>query len=88
MLKGEKGEAYNIADDASDIRLKDLAKILADLAKSKVVFEVPDEVEKSGYSMATKARLDGSKLKQLGWNARYDIKSGLKQTIDILKQLK
>lgn len=88
LLKGEKGEAYNIADDASDIRLKDLAKILADLAKSKVVFEVPDEVEKSGYSMATKARLDGSKLKQLGWNARYDIKSGLKQTIDILKQLK
>lgn len=88
LLKGEKGEAYNIADDASDIRLKDLAKILADFAESKVVFEVPDEMEKSGYSMATKARLDGRKLKQLGWNARYDIKDGLKQTIDILKQLK
>lgn len=31
ILKGESGEAYNIADEASDIMLKDLAKIIADL---------------------------------------------------------
>lgn len=29
LLVGEKGEAYNVADEASDIMLKDLAKIIA-----------------------------------------------------------
>jgi nucleoside-diphosphate-sugar epimerase len=86
MLKGEKGEAYNIADESSDIMLKDLAKIVAETSGKKVVFEIPDEVESAGYSTATKARLDGHKLKSLGWNAKYDIRSGIERTIKILKE--
>ena len=87
ILKGESGEAYNIADEASDIMLKDLAKIIADFAGKEVVFELPDETEKAGYSKATKARLDGSKLKKLGWTARYDIKQGLERTMKMLTEI-
>ena len=87
LLKGESGEAYNIADEASDIMLKDLAKIIADFASKKVVFELPDETEKAGYSKATKARLDGSKLKKLGWKARYDIKQGLERTMKMMIEI-
>lgn len=86
LLKGENGEAYNIADERSDIMLKDLSSIIAHIAGTKVVFEVPDSVEASGYSKATKARLDGSKLKRLGWTARYDIRSGMERTITILRE--
>ena len=50
--------------------------------------ELPDETERAGYSKATKARLDGSKLKSLGWNARYDIKQGLARTMKMLTQIK
>ncbi|MBR3376574.1 MAG: NAD-dependent epimerase/dehydratase family protein [Mogibacterium sp.] len=85
LLKGESGEAYNIADQRSDIMLKDLATIIAGIAGKEVVFELPDAVEAAGYSKATKARLDGSKLKELGWRAQYDMKSGLERTIGILK---
>lgn len=85
LLKGESGEAYNIADERSDIMLKDLAAVIAKIAGTQVVFELPDDVEKAGYSTATKARLDGSKLKKLGWCARYDIQSGMERNIDILK---
>lgn len=85
LLKGENGEAYNIADAASDIMLKDLAAVIAGTAGKKVEFELPDDVEKAGYSTATKARLDGSKLQKLGWKAKYDIKSGVERTIEILK---
>ena len=84
LLKGKSGEAYNIADEASDIKLKDLAEILAELAGKQVIFELPDEVEKAGYSVATKARLDGSKLQKLGWSATYDIRQGLERTVTIL----
>lgn len=84
LLRGERGEAYNIADEAGDIMLKDLAAVIADHAGTKVVFELPDEVERAGYSTATKARLDGSKLKKLGWSIKYDIKSGIERTMDML----
>jgi nucleoside-diphosphate-sugar epimerase len=85
LLKGECGQAYNISDERSDIRLKDLAKLIADCAGKKVVFELPDELERAGYSTATIARLDGAKLKTLGFEARYGIEEGISRTIDILK---
>ena len=87
LLCGENGEAYNIADEASDIMLKDLAAIIAQTAGKEVVFELPDAVEAAGYSTATKARLDGSKLKAIGWEPAYDIQKGLERTIEILKLL-
>ena len=88
ILNGESGEAYNISDEASDIMLKDLAAIIADYAGRKVVFEIPDAVESAGYSKATKARLDSSKLNSLGWKAKYDIKTGIVRTIEMLKSNK
>ena len=84
LLKGESGEAYNIADERSDIMLKDLAAIIAGIAGKQVVFEIPDAIEAAGYSTATKARLDGTKLKSLGWKAKYDIQSGMERTIKVL----
>lgn len=85
LLCGETGEAYNIADEASDIMLKDLAAIIAETIGKKVVFEIPDETEASGYSKATKARLDSRRLQMLGWKAHYAIRTGLERTISILK---
>ncbi len=87
LLLGKTGEAYNVADERSDITLRDLAAVIADYTGKSVVFEIPDETERAGYSRATKARLDGSKLKSLGWHAHYDIRSGLTRTITILRDL-
>lgn len=87
LLVGKNGEAYNIADEKNDIMLKDLAEIIAGIHGKKVVFELPDEVEAVGYSKATKARLDGHKLLELGWRPMYDIRSGMRRTIEILEAL-
>ena len=78
MLCGESGEAYNIADEASDITLKELAGILADIAGTKVVFELPEETERQGYSTATKAMLSAGKLEKMGWHARVHMEEGLR----------
>ena len=86
-LEGKDGEAYNIAGNSSDIMLKDLAQILADYVGVKIVFETPEEIEKKGYSMATKALIDGSKLEGLGWQACYDIKRGVERTVEIMKAI-
>ena len=88
LLKGENGEAFNIAEEHSDIMLKDIAAIIASINNKTVVFEVPDTIEAAGYSTATKARLNGHKLQKLGWIPKYDISSGLNRTISILRTLK
>ena len=87
LLKGKNGEAYNVSDSRSDIMLKDLAMLIAKISSKKVIYEIPDEVESEGYSKATKARLDSSKLQKLGWRAKYNIKSGIERTIQILKEI-
>lgn len=86
MLKGGSGEAYNVSDAESAITLADLAQILADIGETKVIFELPDDVEKAGYSTATKAVLDASKLENLGWRARVHMRDGLKRTIAYLRE--
>lgn len=87
LLRGECGEAYNIADDASDIMLRELAAMIADYAGTRVIFELPNEIESAGYSKATNARLDSAKLQTLGWRAKYDIRSGVERTIDMLRRI-
>lgn len=87
LLAGESGEAYNIADISGDITLKDLASIIAEMNGKKVVFELPDAVEAAGYSRATKARLDGSKIRALGWKPVYNIKTGMERTVKILRSI-
>ena len=86
LLYGTDGEAYNVADEGSDVSLKDLANIVAEYAGRRVVFELPDAKEASGYSKATKAMLDSSKLKGLGWRAHYDMKEGIKRTLEMLSE--
>ena len=81
MLKGVSGEAYNVSDAKSALTLAELAQILADIAGTKVVFELPDEVEKAGYSTATKAVLDATKLETLGWKTKVHMQEGLERTI-------
>ena len=49
------------------------------------MFDIPDSIEAAGYSKANKARLDGHKLLKIGWTPLYDIRSGLKRTVEILK---
>ena len=84
MLQGKCGEAYNIADEGNDAALRELAELAAGIAERKVVYELPDEQERKGYSTATKAMLDGSKIRSLGWKPLYTVQEGFQNTLDCL----
>lgn len=86
LAAGAAGEAYNVADKESDITLRDLAEHLAKAAGTEIVFELPEETEKRGYSTATKAMLDASKLEALGWYAAVHMEEGLACTVETLRQ--
>ena len=61
--------------------------MLAENAGTSVIFEIPDETEKAGYSTATKARLDSTKLQKLGWKAQFDLRTALAHTVGVLREL-
>lgn len=87
LLKGACGEAYNIADESGDITLRDLAALIAKRAGQKVIFDLPDAIESAGFSKATKARLDGNRVKALGWRPRYGTRSGVARNLDCMYRL-
>lgn len=85
LLLGESGQAINVADKESNITLKELAGCLAKIAGKEVIFELPEESERRGYSTATKAMLDATKLEQLGWKAQVHMVEGLVDTVASIK---
>lgn len=84
MLQGETGKAYNVSNDACNIKLRNFALICAELTRKEVVFEIPSEQESNGYSIAACALLDNSRLNDLGYTPIYDIKKALCRTLTIL----
>jgi len=87
LCVGEQGQAYNLGDEQSNVTLREIAETAAQRAGTRVVFDLPNGVEAKGYSTASKALLSAKKLSSLGWNAKWDIKTGIRDTIDILKQV-
>lgn len=81
LLKGESGEAYNIADASSNISIRELAETIASIGGRNVVIDVPDAEEKKGYNVVTKSVFDTGKIAKLGWMPRTTIKEGIKHII-------
>lgn len=86
LLKGKCGEAYNIADVKADMQLKDIAQYIANLNGQKVIFDLPEAMEQKGFSKVTIGVMDSSKLQKLGWGPFDNLKSGMKKTIEILRE--
>ena len=78
MLKNsESGEAYNVANKECTHTIREYAETLADVYGVKVVFDIPDEVEKSGYSTMKKEVLNPNKLYELGWKPEYTLREAM-----------
>lgn len=87
LLKGQNREAYNIADDKSNITIKKLAEIIAKIEDRKVIIDIPSDVEKVGFNVVKKSIFDISKLCNLGWNPLNDnINDNLISVINYLRK--
>ena len=84
LLKGENGQAYNIADENSNITIKELAEIIAEIGGKKVVIELPSEIEKTGFNVVAKSIFSTKKLEALGWNVERNMKDNINCTLQTL----
>lgn len=84
LINGERGEAYNVASDVSNITIRQLAETIAEIAGKKVRFDLPSDIERQAATPITKAIFDTTKIEALGWHPQTDIKTGLNHTIKTL----
>lgn len=89
LLNGLDGEAYNIASEENEITLKNLAEMIATNCGVRVVYDIPDEIEKAGYSTATKATMTSDKIRTtMKWKTKFSINNGITRTLNVLKLAK
>ena len=58
--------------------------MLANLGGTKVVMDVPSEMEKRGYNPVSKSVFSIDKLKGLGWTVSENINEKIRKTVEHL----
>lgn len=86
LFFGKKGEVYNVKSNQSDIKLKDLVKMISTITNSDIVVD-QNIKENNSYSTSTFAVLNIDKISSLGWVPSYDLEDGIKRTIISLKKI-
>ena len=74
LLNGTSGEAYNVVCEEATMQIGEMAQMVArEIAdgKIRVMFDIPENAMVYGYAPDVELRLDGQKLKSLGWDARF-----------------
>ena len=76
LLKGNKGEVYNIANKNTLITIRGMAEMLIEKypeSGTKLVFDIAEDVTKLGYNPKIVMNLDTEKIEKLGWSAEVDL---------------
>ena len=80
LLKGTSAEAYNVADEESNMTIRQLAELIAKIGGRKVVMDVDKSLMKSN-NIISHALFDTSKLKALGWHPLADVEHNICITV-------
>lgn len=81
LLKGQVGEAYNVANEGTYISVYDMAELIKNILNPSINVRI-ELNDNMGYAPVTKLRLSSEKLSRLGWTPKY----GLKEIIERLSQ--
>lgn len=85
LLNGEIGVAYNVSNEKTNVYLKDFAQLCAKITGHNVVFELPSDIERKGYSAAMTSVLDNKRIVASGFIPYYEMPDAIHRTIEIMK---
>lgn len=86
LLKGEDGTAYNVANEATYISIRQMAELVAETFNPDHVHVVIEMQEGLGYSPTTKLHLDTQRIQSLGWTPYYNMKDMFGRLIASMKE--
>ncbi len=75
LLKGENGQAYNIVNEDTNMRIRDMANMVAGWSdgKIKVRHIIPEDVSGLGYAPDVTLHLSSEKLRELDWQPEISL---------------
>ena len=85
LIKGEKGEVYNVANASSNVTIREFSEILAQTAGCRIVFDHPLEAEIKSFNVMNNSCLNAGKLLSLGWAPQFNVQQGIQHTYSIMK---
>lgn len=86
LLHGQVGQAYNVSSELTNVHLKDFAALCAAETGRQVVFDLPSEAERKGFSIAMQAILDNTRIRAIGFQPQYTMQDAVHRTIAILRE--
>ena len=86
LLKGERGQAYNIAHDEITT-VRKMAEIYAEVGGVDLIIANPTEDELKNFNPMNNSSLNNCKVKQLGYRDNFTVEEGLRHTVQILKEM-
>ena len=81
LLKGVSGNVYNVADASSNISVRQLAEMIADLGNRKVIMGTSADNERKGFNPVTMSVYSTEKLERLGWTIFGTMRDKVEATI-------
>lgn len=83
MINGQSGEAYNVVNEAANLRIREMAELVAGMSDGaiRVVFDIPEDALQYGYAPSVELHLSGEKLAALGWTAQIGLREMYRRLI-------
>lgn len=89
LLRGKKGEAYNVVNEESHTTVIDMAKMVCkEFAADEITveFDIPESLAVYGYPADVKLFLTSKKLEALGWEPTVTLKDSYGRLIEYMKE--
>lgn len=84
LLKGTRGESYNVANQETYISIRELAEFLHENFNPTIKVVIEENIE-MGYAPVTKLHLSTDKLMRLGWKPLVNLKDMFNRLINSLQ---
>lgn len=88
LFNGMNGEAYNICNEESTIKIRDMAEMVCrEVAGGtiSIVYDIPKDSTIYGYAPDVPLRLSAKKIEALGWKAKIGLRESYERMIRSLK---
>ena len=83
LLRGNSGNAYNIANEDTYISARGMAEYIRDNINNSIGVKI-ELNDNMGYAPVSKLRLSSAKLRQLGWSPKYGLKEIFERIVKYL----